>query len=75
VRAIHLLGEALVVFLGRLLLTLLGWATGGAVGLLFTEPFLLFFEKLGVTGLSLAEIGAVLGFISSFFNPVRLDAD
>ena len=55
-----------------LALTLLGLASAWIVGWFFTDTFLGIFAAIGITGFKMWQIGAVLGFFSSFFkSPVK----
>jgi len=46
---------------------LFGYATGWVVGLVFSAQVLSAFKQAGLTGLSVAELAAILAFIGSFF--------
>lgn len=48
--------------------TLLGAISGWVVGLVFGETILAIFAKIGITGFTMFQIGAFLGFVGSFFK-------
>ena len=48
--------------------TLCGALVGWVVGWFFSTPILAFLSAIGITGFKMWEIGAVLGFVGSFFR-------
>ena len=48
--------------------TMIGAIIGWVVGWFFSEPILNFFAALGIENMSMWDLGAVLGFVGSFFK-------
>lgn len=60
---------ALLIFLLTIIgSTLIGAFVGWVVGWFFSETILNFFAAIGIEGFTMAELGAVLGFVGSFFK-------
>lgn len=60
------------VVIAKLLCIALAVLVSWFAGLFIGDTVLAFFAQLGVTDLSMAQIGAVLGFVGSFFyTPIR----
>lgn len=54
----------------RLLTVVFSGIFGWIVGWFFGETFLAIFAQIGITGFSMWQIGAFLGFIGSFLSPI-----
>ena len=52
--------------------TLIGAFVGWVVGWFFGNTILNFFAAVGIEGFSMAELGAVLGFVGSFFRTTNV---
>lgn len=52
-----------------------GAFSGLIVGLAFEQSILLFFEKFGLSGLEVWEIGCALGFVGSFFKSHQFNTE
>lgn len=71
--SITILATALLILLLTILIsTLMGALSGWVVGWFFGETILIFFSKLGITGFSMWQIGASLGFISGFLRQTKM---
>ena len=58
------------VFFQGLLGVIGGGISGWVVGLFFGDAFLGIFKQIGIENVTMFQIGAFLGFITSFFKPV-----
>ena len=54
----------------RLLIIVFSGVFGWIIGWFFSETFLSILAQLGITGFSMWQIGAFLGFVGSFFSPI-----
>lgn len=54
----------------KLLVVILSGIFGWIVGWFLGDTFLAIFAQLGITGVSMWQIGAFLGFVGSFFTPL-----
>lgn len=54
----------------RLLTVVFSGIFGWIVGWFFGETFLAILAQIGITGFSMWQIGAFLGFVGSFFTPI-----
>ena len=61
---------AALAFIACIISTVMGAAVGWVVGLVFHDTIFDFLRRIGidVTGMSMWQIGASLGFIGSFFR-------
>ena len=48
-----------------------GGISGWVVGLFFGDTFLGIFKQIGIENVTMFQIGAFLGFVASFFKPIR----
>lgn len=71
-------GTIIGVILGLLVLiilgTLLGAVTGWIVGLFFGAAILDVFREAGVSGISMWQLGATLGFVGGFFRSAQVSS-
>ena len=65
--AFAILKVIVLVIISLVISPCIGALTGWLVGLLFGQTILGILEEIGITGFSMWQIGAFLGFISSFF--------
>ena len=68
---ISALGAAVVgiaLFLGALLSTLGGAFAGWVVGMFWPHTMAILLAKLGLAGVQMWQLGAMLGFVGSFFR-------
>lgn len=65
-----LMGVAFLGLLGVVLGTLFGAIGGWFVGLFFGEIILGVLAKIGLTGVTMWEFGATLGFVGGFFKTI-----
>lgn len=74
---IEMLTQAFIVagmfFLYALLGTVMGAFTGWVVGLFFGKTILAILSAAGIAGFKMWQIGALLGFIGSFFRSVNIN--
>lgn len=47
-----------------------GGISGWVVGLFFGDAFLGIFKQIGIENVTMFQMGAFLGFVTSFFKPV-----
>ena len=66
-----MLGVGAILFIAPLICVLFGALGGWIVGLFFSETILGFLSGFGVNNLEMWQVGASLGFVSSFFKVVR----
>lgn len=59
---------AAILFLLVIAATVVGALVGWVVGWIFADTILGFFAALGITGFKMWQIGAILGFVGSFFK-------
>ena len=72
--------ESVVSSLGRVLLVLVlvtcgalsGGVSGWIVGLFFTETILGTLSAVGISGVTMWQLGVTLGFVSGFFKSVKI---
>ena len=67
----------LAIFVGMFFLyavigTIIGALTGWVVGIFFGTPILAILSAIGIEGFTMAQIGAFLGFVGSFFRSVNI---
>ena len=67
---IKLLQAVAMFFITVVISTLIGAISGWVVGLFFGQSILAIFATIGVSGFSMWQIGAFLGFVASFFRPL-----
>ena len=65
-----ILAAVVGLFFQGLLGVLGGGFSGWVVGLFFGDTFLGIFKQIGIENVTMFQIGAFLGFIASFFNPI-----
>lgn len=68
IAAVALVVAPVIFILAALLSTLAGAFIGWVVGWFFADTILGFIAALGVTGFKMWQVGAVLGFVGSFFK-------
>lgn len=64
----YLIAVTVVILFNPLFSTLLGVIGGWFVGLFFSDTILGFLQQIGIKGLAMWQVGAVLGFVSGFFR-------
>jgi len=63
---ILLVGGSLIA--ATILSTVAGWFIGWVVGWFFGDTILMFLSQVGIHGFTMAQVGASLGFVGSFFR-------
>ena len=67
---VRLLQAVLMFFITVVVSTLIGAISGWTVGLFFGDTILAVLATIGISGFTMWQIGAFLGFVASFFRPL-----